>query len=208
MLKKKKDLAKPQDATDPKQTKKEKKKKPVVIKSCLDIIPIRAYDERMEAFLLVDGSYLDILRIVPRDLNNIDDDELNMEIGNLMKIYKTVSCDLKFISMKFPLNLNRQKEILQHHKEHISNEAEELWLDRQHHELELAERNVSTLNFYLIFTGKNGNEFIKNKESIAKYSGVGTQRLTEEISSFQKVRVLEKLANMNTQVDLSDEGRA
>lgn len=188
--------------TQEKPDEVKKKKKPEVIKTCLDVIPIRSYDRRLEAFALVDGSYMDILRIIPRDLNNIAEDELQMEIYNLTKIYKTVGCDLKFISMMFPLNLSRQKEVLLHHKHRAQDETRKLWLDRQLRELELAEKNVNTLHFYLFFFGANENEFIRNKELVQKYAAAGVQRLTEEISFPQKIQILQKIANMNTEIDL------
>ena len=42
------------------RVKKEKKKEPV-IKNCLDVIPIRSFDEDLAAFKLKDKSYMDIL---------------------------------------------------------------------------------------------------------------------------------------------------
>ena len=53
-----------------------KKEKNAVIKTCLDIIPVRSWEPSVGAFLLADSSYLDLLRLVPRDLQNIAEDEL------------------------------------------------------------------------------------------------------------------------------------
>ena len=48
-----------------------KKEKNAVIKTCLDILPVRSWEPSVGAFLLADSSYLDLLRLVPRDLQNI-----------------------------------------------------------------------------------------------------------------------------------------
>ena len=182
------------------ETKKEKK--PEVIKNCLDILPIRSMDAHLEAFRLADGSYMDILQILSRDLHNMDDDSLQMEIFNLMKILKTVGCDLKFVSAKFPLNLTGQKNILQHHRENVQDEVRQLWLDRQIHELETVEENISTLHFYLFYFGATEDEFIRNRESILKYGGSGNGRLFEDVSFSQKVNIVQKLCNPNTLINL------
>ena len=92
-----------------------KKEKNAVIKTCLDILPVRSWEPSVGAFLLADSSYLDLLRLVPRDLQNIAEDELELEIYQFTKVLKTVGCDLKFLSMRFPLSLERQKAVLLHH---------------------------------------------------------------------------------------------
>ncbi|MFR0787450.1 MAG: hypothetical protein ACLSHM_04310 [Vescimonas sp.] len=88
-----------------------KKEKNAVIKTCLDILPVRSWEPSVGAFLLADSSYLDLLRLVPRDLQNIAEDELELEIYQFTKVLKTVGCDLKFLSMRFPLSLERQKAV-------------------------------------------------------------------------------------------------
>ena len=187
------------------KTEKDGRKKPEIIKTCLDILPIRSYDARLSAFRLADGSLMDTWQILPRDLDNMDEDELQMEIYHLMKIFKTVGCDLKFISMKFPLDLTGQKAILQRRKAQLQDEPRQIWLDRQYRELELAEQHVSTLHFYLVFFGKNEDELIRHRDTIRTYAGTGAQRLVAEITAWQKRQVIKKLCNMNTQIDLSGE---
>lgn len=204
--KKKNDQAVPNKAHE---AKSEKKKKSEVIKTCLDLIPVRSYDEHLEAFRLVDESLMDILQIIPRDMDNESEDEKDLDIYSLIRVFKTVGCDMKFISMKFPLNLTAQKQILQHHREKSKDSVRRKWLDLQLTELEVAESTVSTLSFYLFFYGKNDDEFMQNKENILKYAGSGISPLTNELSKYQKVQILQKLANMNTTIELNyDEERS
>lgn len=128
-----------------------KKEKNAVIKTCLDILPVRSWEPSVGAFLLADSSYLDLLRLVPRDLQNIAEDELELEIYQFTKVLKTVGCDLKFLSMRFPLSLERQKAVLLHHARQAGDETRIRWLERQIRELEVAETNISSQHFYLAY---------------------------------------------------------
>ena len=99
---------------------KKSKKKPVMTKvnkgGVLLLIPIRKYDYDLDAFVLTDGRYMGIEKIIARDIENMSDDELDMELLNLIKIYKTALFDIKFVSMNFPLNTQNQKDALLKHK--------------------------------------------------------------------------------------------
>lgn len=181
-------------------------KKTESVKTCLDIIPVRRWSSSAGAFLFENGSCMDIFRVIPRDLQNIADDELEIEIYQFTKILKTVGCDLKFLSMKFPLSLARQKEVLCHHRYLAQDEARIHWLDRQIRELELAETNISSQHFYLAFWGKDADTLCKNRDMIRKYAATGYQPLVEDIDLVQKIKVLEKLANMNTIIDIYPDG--
>ena len=179
-----------------------KKEKKAVIRTCLDILPVRSWEPSVGAFLLADGSYLDLLRLIPRDLQNIAEDELELEIYQFTKVLKTVGCDLKFLSMRFPLSLERQKAVLLHHARQAGDETRIRWLERQIRELEVAEINISSQHFYLAYWGKDADTLCKNRDMIRKYAATGYQPLVEEINAGQKAKVLEKLANMNTIIDI------
>ena len=181
---------------------KNKEKTPELIKNCLAVVPLRSWEPTVAAFVLADGSYMDFFHLIPRDLQNIAEDEMEMEIYRFTKILKTVGCDMKFLSMRFPLSLSRQKEVLRHHRQQARDESRILWLDRQIRELELTEANVSSQHFYLAFWGKDENMIRKNRDLIRKYAAGNSYPLVEEIDARQKVRVLEKLANMNTIIDI------
>ena len=183
-----------------------KKEKKAVIRTCLDILPVRSWEPSVGAFLLADGSYLDLLRLIPRDLQNIAEDELELEIYQFTKVLKTVGCDLKFLSMRFPLSLERQKAVLLHHARQAGDETRIRWLERQIRELEVAETNISSQHFYLAYWGKDADTLRKNHDMIRKYAATGYQPLVEEIDARQKAKVLEKLANMNTIIDIYPDG--
>ena len=179
-----------------------KKKKPRLPKTVLNLVPIRKYDTKVEAFTLENGKVMDILRVIPRDLVNISDEDLGAEIVNLIKIYKTIDVDLKFISMNFPLNTQYQRDSLFYYKTKVEDEVRQKWIDRQIEELNLSDSNILTREFYLVFFGDNKEQFIKNKETIQKFAGSGRIKLVSNLTQSEKIHVITNLNNMNTLEDL------
>ena len=182
-----------------------RKKKERVIKTCLDVLPIRAYDDALDAFRLVDDEYMDILQVETRDLDNLSEDEQQLEIFTLMKIYKTVGVDIKIISIKFPLEMATQRAYLEHRRERVQDEARRLWIDRQIEELARVEQNVQSLHFFLVYFATGAETFKKTREEVLKYAGSGQQRLVTPLKRAQKARVVEQLCNPNTTLDLNGE---
>ena len=164
----------------------------------LSLIPIRKYDYDLNAFVLTDGRYMGIEKIIARDIENMSDDELDMELLNLIKIYKTALFDIKFVSMNFPLNTQKQKDVLLRHKEKTADTVKIRWIDRQIEELSRAESGVLTREFYIFYFGKNKSAYEKNKELLSRYMGSGYLKLTESLTLSEKIQILNKLSNMNT----------
>lgn len=192
-------LEEKKDKKDKKEEKQDKKKKKRnIIKSCKELIPIRMYDENLEAFKLTEGRYMDIFRIIPKDIANMNDDEISMEIINFIKILKTISMDIKLVSMNFPLNTTRQREIFSLKSEYVEDEVRLKWIDRQIDELKRADSGVLTREFYIFFYADSENDFIKNKEAILKFTASGTLKFTSRLNQSEKENILEKLSNMNS----------
>lgn len=189
-----------------KEDKKEKKtKKKSMPKNILNLLPVRIYDDTVDAFLNKNGRYMDLIKIIPRDLENISDDELNIEIMNMIKIFKTVGIDLKFISINFPLNTKQQRESLYEYKERASDLIRIKWIERQIEELNRADKGILTREFYILIYGESKDQFIKNKELVTKYTCSGFIRTAEFIGKEQKIHILNKISNMNTEENLFEE---
>jgi hypothetical protein len=177
---------------------KKPKKKAVNKGGVLSLIPIRKYDYDLNAFVLTDGRYMGIEKIIARDIENMSEDELDMELLNLIKIYKTALFDIKFVSMNFPLNTQKQKDVLLRHKEKAADNVKIKWIDRQIEELSRAESGVLTREFYIFYFGKNKSAYEKNKELLSRYMGSGYLKLTKSLTLSEKIQILNKLSNMNT----------
>ncbi|MDY6037486.1 MAG: hypothetical protein SPI74_00580 [Eubacterium sp.] len=173
----------------------------------LSLIPIRKYDYDLNAFVLTDGMYMGIEKIIARDIENMSDDELDMELLNLIKIYKTALFDIKFVSLNFPLNTQKQKDVLLRHKEKAADSVKIKWIDRQIEELSRAESGVLTREFYIFYFGKNKSAYEKNNELLSRYMGSGHLKLTESLTLNEKIQILNKLSNMNTTLSRVQDGK-
>jgi len=183
-----------------KKTNAEKEVK--VIKSNLSILPIRHYDQELDCFMLEDGSCMDILQIIPRDVNNLSNDELQREVYSLIRSYKTIGSDIKIVSMNFPLNTEKQRDILKQHYDKAEDEVRRKWISRQIEELKTVDANIHTSNFYLFYFGNNKDDFLRNRENIDKYMCSGFDKIAEHVSMHQRVQILIKICNMNNTYDI------
>lgn len=175
-----------------------------VSKNILSILPIRKYDDKLGGFIYCNESYMDLFSIIPSDRANLQEDELQYSIFNNIKFYRLYSGDIKLISMNFPVNTSYQREFLKKKYKQATDKVRRLWLEREMNELELLDQNVMRKEYYLMFFGKDKDEFIKNKDNIEKWIGHGRSRLVQELSKEKKIQIVRKLCNMNSLI-LPDE---
>ena len=183
---------------------KKEKKETVDIKTTLEILPIRSYDESIDCFKLKDGSYLDIMDILPSDRNNLQGDELRFQIMKTIRFYRLYAPDSKLISMNFPVNTSVQRDFLEKKLKRAADPVRKLWLEREIRELELVDQNVMRREYYLMIFGDKKENMIKNKTQIRSLIGHGRNRITKEMSKEKKIQIVRKLCNMNSLI-LSDE---
>lgn len=187
-----------------------KKKNSNVDKTILNILPIRKYDDSVGAFMYENGTYMDLFYIVPSDRSNLQADELQFNIYNNIKFYRLYYPDSKIISMNFPVNTAMQREYLQQKMKKATDKVRKLWLEREIEELNLLDQNVMRREYYLMFFGKNKDEFVKNKDNIEKWIGNGRSRLVEKLEKEKKIQIVRKLCNMNSLIlpdDLKEDMR-
>ena len=181
-------------------SKKEKKTKSKSkdISTTKDIIPIRSFNLDLQAFVLEDGTFLDMYEIVPSDRSNLQGDELNYNIINLMRFFRLYSADVKFISMSFPMSTSIQRKHLEKRLKKSPDEKRNLWLRREINELRNLEMHTMRREYYLMFFGRDKENLLKNKSNIEKYVGYGRNKLVESIDMEKKIQIVTKLNNMNT----------
>ena len=181
-----------------KREKKRKKKEIDLIKSMLEILPIRSYDEQIGAFLLEDKSFLDVLDVVSSDRDNLQGDELQYKVILSMRFCRMYGPDGKYTSMNFPINTSVQRGHLQHKKRKAADVVRQKWLQRETDELITLDQNVVRKEYYLMYFGKDKDDFLKNKTRILKSLGYGRNRMMEDISKEKKIQIIRKICNMNT----------
>ena len=84
-----------------------------IIKTNLEVLNIRGYDEELDAFYMADGSFLDLMEIVARDRQNLQDDAVRFDIITLTRFERLYAPDHKDIGLNFPINTTVQRRNLE-----------------------------------------------------------------------------------------------
>lgn len=178
--------------------KDEKSDKKEIIKTNLEILAIRRYDEELEAFIMEDGSFLDLLEIVARDRQNLQDDAVRFDIMTLTKFERLYANDHKDIGLNFPINTSLQRNNLEKKLKKTSDPVRRKWLLREIDELLTLDSNIDRKEFYRMIFGSNREEFLKNRTNILAWLGRGRSKIIKEIDKEKKIQIMKKLCNMNS----------
>lgn len=178
--------------------KEEKKEKKEIIKTNLEILAIRRYDEELEAFIMADGSFLDLLEIVARDRQNLQDDAVRFDIMTLTKFERLYANDHKDIGLNFPINTSLQRNNLEKKLKKTNDPVRRKWLLREIDELLTLDSNIDRKEFYRMIFGSNSEEFLKNRTNILAWLGRGRSKIIKEIDKEKKIQIMRKLCNMNS----------
>lgn len=161
------------------------------------LLPLRYYSDESEAFVMSDGSFLDILSVRTKDRKNLKDEEIKYYIYRYTKFYKQYEGDLKYISMNFPVDTSLQRKYMSNYSKKTLDKNRQKWLERKIAEFNNLDDVVNRREYYLMYFAKNKEELIKNRSIIKNFS-IGRNNLFLEIEATEKFQVMKKLLNMNT----------
>lgn len=167
-------------------------------KDVLAILPVKAYDRETEAFLMESGEYMDILEIMPIDVDGMTEGEIINMIETSGKSQKLLKEDSKWIAMNFPDNTSEQQEHVRHHMENTDNEQLKKWSRYRLQELMDVAENVTRREYFEFCFGKNKEAFMKKRMTILDTRGTGPGRSIRMINEAKKKTILFRLCNMNT----------
>ena len=175
-----------------------------IIKTNLEVLNIRGYDEELDAFYMADGSFLDLMEIVARDRQNLQDDAVRFDIITLTRFERLYAPDHKDIGLNFPINTAVQRRNLERKWRKTSDPVRKRWLEREIDELLTLEGNKDRKEFYRMYFGATKEELIKNRANMLSWIGRGRNRIVREIDKEKKIQIVRKLCNMNALI-LPDE---
>lgn len=175
-----------------------------IIKTNLEVLNIRGYDEELDAFYMADGSFLDLMEIVARDRQNLQDDAVRFDIITLTRFERLYAPDHKDIGLNFPINTAVQRRNLERKWRKTSDPVRKRWLEREIDELLTLEGNIDRKEFYRMYFGATKEELIKNRANMLSWIGRGRNRIVREIDKEKKIQIVRKLCNMNALI-LPDE---
>ena len=175
-----------------------------IIKTNLEVLNIRGYDEELDAFYMADGSFFDLMEIVARDRQNLQDDAVRFDIITLTRFERLYAPDHKDIGLNFPINTAVQRRNLERKWRKTSDPVRKRWLEREIDELLTLEGNIDRKEFYRMYFGATKEELIKNRTNMLSWIGRGRNRIVREIDKEKKIQIVRKLCNMNALI-LPDE---
>lgn len=142
-----------------------------IIKTNLEVLNIRGYDEELDAFYMADGSFLDLMEIVARDRQNLQDDAVRFDIITLTRFERLYAPDHKDIGLNFPINTAVQRRNLERKWRKTSDPVRKRWLEREIDELLTLEGNIDRKEFYRMYFGATKEELIKNRTNMISWIG-------------------------------------
>lgn len=179
-----------------KKPEKEKAEEKRLDKTTLDVLPIRYYDEELEAIVLKDDLYMDLLEVILKDRVNASEDEIEYDILILAKFYKVYPGAVKWIALNFPVDTHVQRANKSKILERTNDPVRRKWIQRQMREMEKIDANTQKRESYLQIFGQGREQFIKNRNKVKTEIGRGRGNIVKEISKEKKFMVIYKLSNM------------
>lgn len=183
----------PEGEEKKKNSKKKKETKPS--KTVLELLPQMHYDEENECYVLNDGSYLDLIQIVTKDLASESEQDKNYDAMKYAKLYKTYADDIKIVVLNYPSNTSGQQKYWKYKLDQTKNKILAKVIQEKLYQLQWLEKNTTSREFYIMYFAKDFDAFDKNRESFLTTLATGRMGLIHNISHEKKEQILYKVNN-------------
>lgn len=182
-------------------SKKNKEKKPYVLRKTKELIPYRKIEEN--AIHMEDGYFLDIMQIQTRDIEAMNETDLNILILSETKMLRSYTETYKELSLNFPANMEKQRQYWLKKKEETTNPLFLTYIDRKLFEFDFIERERTNREFFIFIFGESLNELEKNKSLMVRARQNSFPLIPLSIE--KKQDVLFMLNNQNTKLSIRGE---
>lgn len=173
--------------------KKEKKLRKKIKKSTLDYIDFLSIKDN-KFIKHKDGSFIEILEIVPLNLNNINPDFKQSLIDKNSNFYLSYSNDVKLIYINYPNDFSKQKQFLINKIEKEENKFKQYMLKLKLEEFEILENFKYKKSFFLLVFGNSEIDLIENIKRIKDTFPLKLEHTNKET----KEKIYFKLNNLNS----------
>ncbi len=163
-------------------------------KSVADLLCIKDYEEPY--FKMFDDRLMDILQIKTKNLQASTEDEVEFDVLNFARLYKTYADDLKIIGLNFATDTKEQQSYLRHKINSTHNPTYLHHLQKKLAQVEWIERYRTDREYYLLFYSDDKLKYGDNVSIIQKCLGSLVSELTKE----KKLQILSKINNKNTAI--------
>ncbi len=176
--------------------KSESSKSTAIIRKTAELLPIIGMDKGL--FCMSDGSYMDIFRIVTKDLISAAESEIELDMLQWEKFYKMYAADCKIIGINFPTDTKRQQQYFQHKINTAENPFYKEILQTKYDELVDVNLYYTDREYYLMIFCPSYEKYLEARNIITvTLKNVG---LISDISVEKKIMILTKLCNKATSV--------
>lgn len=158
-----------------------------------EIIPL--VDTFKDAFKYKNKTFMDIVAIKCKDLENASNEEVNYDMYLLTRLYKTYTEDIKLISINFPTNTKSQQMYFQHRINNTANPYLRDVLIEKYDKVVEDELRSTNREHYIMFFGDTYEKLQQNLRTILSTLG---KSLVEMISMSKKIQVLFSMSNMSS----------
>lgn len=161
----------------------------------LSIIPIRDYNENRGYFICRDGTIIDIVQFVCKDLTTTNAQDIELDIMSFTRHLRTYAGDVKIISINIPTDCSSQIAYLTRKIERCKNTIQKSLLEKSLAEEIWIEKNRLNKEFYYMFFSQSPEQYEENLKNILNtLQQIG---MVKTLDYEKKVAVLYKLNNKN-----------
>lgn len=185
--------------------KKEESTSANLDKNITDLIPIRYYDQSLNAYVMQNNTYMNLVKINTKDIYSESEEERIWDNMKYAKLYQTFPGELKFIVLNFPTNTIEQQEYWRHKIETTANPILKKQQEEKLFQLEWLQANSTKREFYVMYFSQTRDNCKKATNDILAIMGTGPNGLLELLSQTKKHQILFKIANKSAQIFASSE---
>lgn len=165
------------------------------------ILPIIDYSEEYSCFICRDKTYMDILKVQSKDLDTLDDSQIQLDILDFLKLYRTYAADMKIVGMNFPVDTSSQQRNINLIKKRTENTIFMEALDEELTELEQVQENFTEREYYLFIYADRLEDLNDRRSKIRVL--LERNGMYALITQQKKEQILRKINNPNSRIDLS-----
>lgn len=162
------------------------------------LLPFKQYKD--DCFHMTNGKFVDLVKIVCKDILSLSDDEKEVINYTFEKFYKTYSGDLKLIGINMPVDTTQNQRFMQHKLNNCKNPIQCRFLSEELDYEITAQEIITQREFYLCFFF---DSLEQRKDALNDcFSILGENNLAEHLSQQQKETIIYQLCNKNVPVDI------
>lgn len=159
------------------------------------IMPIVAWDEEYNVGVMYDGTIVDVLGVISKNLASASDSDVAFDIACWDKLYKTYPGDLKIIGFNFPTNTDEQQEYFRHLLKRTRNPVYREQLTIRLSELEYISDKRKDREYAILFYAKDLDDYKKQLLQIYTQLSTSITPLATKLPAEKKKQIVMNLYN-------------